>query len=419
MGRPGAVFFLFLCVLLPAPLRPGAEEFLYKHRAGDAYRVLSTVNEEVYLDRKLSHRAEILNRISVKLVSVEGGKGRHEAVFQTSERTFRAGSGPEGAAQGIGSYQWAREYESVFDRDPLGRLTIDGKYYMPVVRDVPVFPGRDLQPGDTWTAAGHEMHDFRDSFGIPEPYRIPFTANYRYLGTRRWKGAEYPAFSVSYRISEQPPAAAGRLPDELPGRLWPRRITGASDQIVYWETGIGQARAYEETFRMIFELSDGFTVEYRGTAQAEILESPKMDKEAVAGEIAGDLDRLGIPDASVRVDEQGITISLEDIRFQADSAALLPGEESKLEKIAGILGRYPNRDILVGGHTALAGTEEGRQALSAQRAAAVADYLIARGVRDAERVVVRGYGAERPVADNRTEEGRARNRRVEITILEN
>jgi outer membrane protein OmpA-like peptidoglycan-associated protein len=286
---------------------------------------------------------------------------------------------------------------------------------MPVVRDVPVFPGRDLKPGDTWTAPGHEMHDFRDSFGIPQPYRIPFTANYRYLGIRRWKGADYPAFSVSYRISEQPPMAAGRLPDQL----WPKRITGASDQIVYWETGIGQARAYEETFRMIFELSDGVTVEYRGTAQAEILESPKMDKEAMAGEIAGDLDRLGVRDASVRVDGEGITISLEDIRFQADSAALLPGEESKLEKIAGILKRYPHRDILVGGHTALAGTEEGRQALSTQRAAAVAGYLIARDVRDAERVVVRGYGAERPVADNRTEEGRARNRRVEITILEN
>ncbi|MDR1636946.1 MAG: hypothetical protein LBR93_06380, partial [Treponema sp.] len=163
MAQVNAAFgALCFWILLLVPVRPEAEEFFYKHRAGEAYRVLSTVNEEVYLDRKLSHRAEILNRISVKLVSVEDGKGRHQAVFQTSERTFRAGSASGRAEGGIGSYQWAREYESVFDRDPLGRLTIDGKYYMPVVRDVPVFPGRDLKPGDTWTAPGHEMHDFRD-----------------------------------------------------------------------------------------------------------------------------------------------------------------------------------------------------------------------------------------------------------------
>jgi outer membrane protein OmpA-like peptidoglycan-associated protein len=420
-GFGGRGFFLVLWALLLSLVRPGAEEFLYKHRAGDAYRVLSTVNEEVYLNRTLSHQAEILNRIAVKVLSVTGGAGRHEAVFQTSERTSRAGTagsfavppapGSFAAPPAPGSFQWAREYESVFDRDLLGRLKIDSRYFMPVVRDVPVFPGRDLKPGDTWTAPGHEMHDFRDSFGIAEPYRIPFEANYRYLGTRIWKGVEYPAFSVSYRISNQPPAVRGRL--------WPRRITGASDQIVYWESRIGQARAYEESFRMIFELSDGTIVEYRGTAQAEILESPEMDKEGIAGEIAGDLKRMGVEDARVRVDQEGVTISLEDIRFEAESAILRPGEQAKLDKIAEILSRYPGRDILVGGHTALAGTESGRQTLSTQRAATVADYLIGKEVRSSDRVVVRGYGAERPVADNRTEAGMARNRRVEITILEN
>ena len=57
--------------------------------------------------------------------------------------------------------------------------------------------------------------------------------------------------------------------------------------------------------------------------------------------------------------------------------------------------------------------------LSRDRAAAVADYLIVEKVRGPERMVVRGYGAEKPLGNNRTEEGRRRNRRVEITILEN
>jgi outer membrane protein OmpA-like peptidoglycan-associated protein len=282
---------------------------------------------------------------------------------------------------------------------------------MPVVRNVPVFPGRDLKVGDLWTAEGHEVHDFRDSFGIAEPYRIPFTASYKYLGSRTWKGTDYPAFSVSYRISSEPKAVAGRL--------WPRRISGASDQIVYWDFDLGQPAAYEESFRMIFDLSDGRTVEYRGTAQAEIIESSRMDKEKMARDIAGDITRLGIRDATVRVVDSGVAISLENIQFQADSAVLLNSEREKLDKIGEILRRYPDRDILVGGHTALAGTEAARNQLSRERAAVVAEYLIGRGVRMPERVVVRGYGAERPLGDNRTEEGMRRNRRVEITILEN
>jgi outer membrane protein OmpA-like peptidoglycan-associated protein len=170
---------------------------------------------------------------------------------------------------------------------------------------------------------------------------------------------------------------------------------------------------------MMFELSDGRTVEYRGTAEAEVIESFRMDKEQIVQEITGEIERLGLEDTSVRVVDEGVAISLENIQFQADTAIMLPGESGKLDKIAEILLRYGDRDILVGGHTALAGTEAGRMSLSQARAAVVADYLIEKKVRTADRVVVRGYGAEKPVADNRTEEGMRRNRRVEITILEN
>jgi outer membrane protein OmpA-like peptidoglycan-associated protein len=98
---------------------------------------------------------------------------------------------------------------------------------------------------------------------------------------------------------------------------------------------------------------------------------------------------------------------------------MLEGERAKLDRIAEILKRYPDRDIMIGGHTALAGTAEGRMQLSIDRAKAVADYFLSKNVRTADRVVVRGYGAERPIADNKTEEGKRKNRRVEITILEN
>jgi len=386
------------------------ETFEYKHNAGDRYRILSVVKEDVLVNRVLSHRAEILNRIAVEVTDVKDGKGRHKAVFQTSERVIYDSASRE-VQQGVAGFQWAREYDSVFERDKFGYLTIDPKYFMPVVRNVPVFPERDLRLLERWNAEGHEIHDFRDAFGIEEPYRIPFNANYQFIGDRPWKEKIYPAFSVNYRVETRPPSVRGRL--------WPKRISGLFNQVVYWDRELGQAVAYEETFRLTFEMSDGRTIEYRGTAQAEFIESESLDRERLANEITGEIKRLAIPDVNVKTVNEGVSISMEDVGFYPDSAVMLPGEQAKLDKIAEILKRYPERDILVGGHTALAGTADGRMKLSTERAKAVADYLLSKNVRTSDRIVIRGYGAQNPVADNSTEEGRRKNRRVEITILEN
>jgi len=410
--KPAGFFALFLLTLVSQVSNPqgaAGEVFEYRYAAGSRYRILSVVDEAVFVNGVLSHRVEILNRISMEVTGVSEGKGRHRAVFQTSERfLYSAELGTQDVPAG---YVWSREYDSEFERDRLGYLTIDPRYYMPVVRNVPVFPGRDLQLLERWSAEGYEIHDFRDSFRIMEPYRIPFTANYVYIGEREWKGKTYPAFSVSYRIASRPPAVRGRL--------YPVRITGDFDQIVYWSRELGQEKAYEETFRLTFEMSNGMIVEYRGTAQAEIIESEDMDRERIASQIIDEIDNLNIADVNVRAVDEGVSISLEDIGFYADSAVMLPGETAKLDLIAGILAHYPDRDIIVSGHTALAGTSEGRMRLSVERAAAVANYLLSKNVRSADRIVIRGFGAEMPVADNSTEEGMRRNRRVEITILEN
>ncbi len=101
------------------------------------------------------------------------------------------------------------------------------------------------------------------------------------------------------------------------------------------------------------------------------------------------------------------------------SATLKPAELAKVARIAELLKRYPDRDILVAGHAAAAGYAGGRKALSEQRAKAVAERIVDLTGRSGETVRAIGYGDAKPIADNSTEAGRARNRRVEITILEN
>lgn len=381
----------------------GAEELAYKYSVGDKYRILSQVDEEVYVNGQYSHQADILNRISVEIKDTEEDKGLLEGHFSTSET--RSGQ--------VSVYEMNRSYFSRFWRDSRGRYDIDPSYYMPVVRNVPTFPDREISIGESWQAQGEEVHDLRNGYGIPTPLQFPFQAKYRYLGKGFYNEKEYDLISVQYTVRHRTSNYFSRF------SIYPVRITGFSDQQVYWDNEKGRAHAYTEQFSMIFSLSTGDQYEFTGTARAEVIESTSMDRDKVAEEVEQRLREGGVKDTTVKVDDRGVTLDLENIQFAPDSTELLEGEQQKLNQIAEILRRYPNRDLLVTGHTALAGTEEGRQRLSEQRARVVGNYLLNRDIRDPEQIITQGKGAEEPIADNSTIEGMRRNRRVEITILEN
>lgn len=115
--------------------------------------------------------------------------------------------------------------------------------------------------------------------------------------------------------------------------------------------------------------------------------------------------------------EAGLRLSIRDIKFQPDSAQVLASESSRLDEIAAALKLAGENMLLVEGHTASIGKPAGEMQLSVQRAESVAGELAKRGIK-ATRFICKGWGGNKPVADNSTEEGRAQNRRVEITILE-
>jgi len=146
---------------------------------------------------------------------------------------------------------------------------------------------------------------------------------------------------------------------------------------------------------------------------------PTAEQEALVKEINTQLAAKEVADTSARATNEGITISLSNIQFMANSAELPQSEKRKLQEIARILQTVPGRNVLVAGHTALAGTPQDRMQTSYDRAKAVAAYLISLGTRKPNEIFAQGFGAERPIADNSTPQGMALNRRVEITILEN
>lgn len=113
----------------------------------------------------------------------------------------------------------------------------------------------------------------------------------------------------------------------------------------------------------------------------------------------------------------GLRLSIRDIKFKADSAEILPGESERLDDVARTLKAAPESQFLIEGHTASVGKPSGEQTLSVERAQAVALELSKRGI-SADKFICKGWGGNKPVADNSTAQGRAQNRRVEITVLE-
>lgn len=137
-----------------------------------------------------------------------------------------------------------------------------------------------------------------------------------------------------------------------------------------------------------------------------------MDKQAaeIKQDIAGArVERVG----------EGIRITFDSgILFDVNKAELKPISKENISKLATILQKYPDTNILLEGHTDATGTDEHNLQLSRSRSQAVANFLASLQV-SATRFTIMGYGEAQPIADNETEVGRAQNRRVEIAIMAN
>ncbi|MBK8556382.1 MAG: PD40 domain-containing protein [Lewinellaceae bacterium] len=109
-------------------------------------------------------------------------------------------------------------------------------------------------------------------------------------------------------------------------------------------------------------------------------------------------------------------IVLQNVFFETGSASLRTESTFELDRLADLLTENPTLNIKINGHTDDVGDEKSNQLLSENRARAVLDYLVKKGI-DAARLQSVGYGETRPVADNNTEDGRAKNRRTEFEMV--
>lgn len=158
-------------------------------------------------------------------------------------------------------------------------------------------------------------------------------------------------------------------------------------------------------------LSDGDEVfKYRTNALNKDTDGGSVEDGV---EVKRGTDPLNAEDDVVKV---GVPIILEGITFDVNKSNIKPESEETLMKALKTLQTYPEIEVEIGGHTDSDGSAKSNLKLSQARADAVKAWLVEKGI-DPKRITTKGYGEDKPVADNKTKEGKAKNRRIEFTRI--
>ncbi len=179
---------------------------------------------------------------------------------------------------------------------------------------------------------------------------------------------------------------------------------------------VARAQQNEGAQRQAVALLEQHGAQQQLTMQQEQLSKTQAELEAEQQRIQQlemELQQI----AETREEPRGLVLTLPGgLLFAFDKSDLLPSSQRKLDELAEALKKVPTQQrIEIEGHADARGPQDYNEQLSFLRAQAVEDYLVSRGV-NREQFEVRGFGESRPIADNRTAEGRANNRRVEIVI---
>lgn len=217
----------------------------------------------------------------------------------------------------------------------------------------------------------------------------------------------------SYKFRTRPPQAVeGKYtrihyylkdPKEHPGGLAIRRnyenaIKAVGGQVIHSDDNVSVMKATRNGVEVWAEVqaSTSYTGRYYFL---HIVEREAMQQVITADAMAAAIDKEGF-------------IAL-DIHFDTGKAEILAESRPIIDEIVSLLKKRPSLRVGVEGHTDNTGTPVGNKTLSEARAKSVVAAIVAAGI-NSNRLQAAGYGQERPIADNRTEEGRAKNRRVEI-----
>ena len=296
-------------------------------------------------------------------------------------------------------------------------ISDDGKFEMvedngfPSFRSFPSYASAEIHIGDSWKAAGQRVVDPLEK-GIYT--KLPILVQYTYVGDRYFHDEDCYELSAQWATRYGNGFGSGYFDYEGDPQL--QRATGSHSAKIYVSKESGNALLVSDSVNESFVYKDGKEVTLKGTISLFTEYPPSVNEELLEPIITA----LKTKDQNINFEKTdlGTRLSIHDLQFQPNTAELLPGEAARIDNIAALLKKVPEKTrFLIEGHTARVGEEKGEYELSLERAHAIAKALTQRGI-SSQRIICKGYGGRIPIGNNDTPEGRAINRRVEITILE-
>ena len=337
-----------------------------------------------------------------------------------------------------------------------GNLTmlVDNGY--PSFRSFPAFSSKKIKKGDIWEAKAMRAVDPL-SKGIIT--KMPIYVQYTYTGDDIYNGEE--VYLISAQWATRYNTGGTTIYVDWGGDKDLSYAQGGHKATIIVSKQTGAALVIRDSVDETFVYKDGNKYQYKGTIslfteyppaidrskliealkrmeilddeEAEKLLQRPVEKSSIEKDTKSKTEKLKkqieehqakqtaqskkVAPISVDNTEAGIRLTIQNLQFKADSSELLPGEEKRLDQIAEILRLADGAQFLIEGHTASTGYEAGEMKLSKERADSIAKALAVRGI-SSERFICKGSGGKKPIASNETPEGKALNRRVEITILD-
>ncbi len=327
------------------------------------------------------------------------------------------------------------EYQYTINKQGF-RVSTNGDKNISFVKDVPVFLETTIQKGDTWKGDSVEYLSIPImNQKVPIPIKIYYSyAGYdslpqSYFSDSKDTGIELPVFFIQYTIDDYvyPPEQQRRDASFV-------RINASFEIFMWWNDLYHRPEFYTEDYIMYFiynGMQDTQNIQVEGTVTSKVFPvvSTTSTDTTVLPRIENELrealedtvetsERTQDTTSLVQRNEKGIQVSFEDILFYPNTDIPVDSLAVMLNSIVSVLKKYAPRNLLIEGHTADVGSISTQKKLSVQRARVVKEYLQNELGWDDSYFELQGYGSEKPVASNDTKEGRGKNRRVEITILE-